>query len=422
MLKTQADIQQHLRHNFTVNLLEGGFFGMALGLASYVTVIPLFVADLTESTILIGMIAALQAIGWQVPQLFFSNIVARLRLYKPMVIFMTAHERIPYFGLALLAFFVPEMNKQLALILTFLLVIWQTMGGGFTANAWLSMISKIIPPHKRGTFFGIQGAASHLMSSVGAVMAGYILGALVFPGNFVLCFLLAGLAMTASWVLLAATREPERDPSRHVVEGGKLWENLGRILRQDSSFIWFLVARGFFQFAAMGIGFYTIYAVRHFDMSPEVAGLMTGLMLFTQTVSSSVFGWMGDRWGHVRLFIWSSLAMAASAGLAMIATELVWFYLVFALGGIVMNAQWATLIAITVNYGSDDDRPFYIGLSNTLTAPVVLVAPMIGGFLADNLSFGATFGICVITGLVAAGIAQFVIHGPMARQKQKRGD
>jgi len=418
MLKTQADIQQHLRHNFTVNLLEGGFFGMALGLASYVTVIPLFVADLTESTILIGMIAALQAIGWQVPQLFFSNIVARLRLYKPMVVFMTAHERIPYFGLALLAFFVPEMDKQLALILTFLLIIWQTMGGGFTANAWLSMISKIIPPHRRGTFFGIQGAASHFMASVGAVAAGYILGTWAFPGNYVMCFFLAGLAMTASWILLASTREPEREPSRHVVDGGKLWANLGRILRQDRSFVWFMVARGFFQFSAMGIGFYTIYAVRQFGMSPEIAGLMTGLMLLTQTISSSVFGWMGDRWGHVRLFVWSSLAMAASAGFALIASELVWFYLVFALGGIVMNAQWATLIAITVNYGSDDDRPFYIGLSNTLTAPVVLFAPMIGGFLADTVNFDATFAICIVTGLIAAALGHFVIQDP-GKQKNE---
>lgn len=49
-----AEISRNLRYNFIVNLLDGGFFGFAMGFASFVTVIPLFVSTMTASAILIG--------------------------------------------------------------------------------------------------------------------------------------------------------------------------------------------------------------------------------------------------------------------------------------------------------------------------------------------------------------------------------
>src|SRR5262245_21916894 len=99
----QEELRANVRHNFTMNIMDGLFFGLALGLASTVTVLPLFLNTLTHSTILIGLIASLHTIGWQFPQLLTSGYVARLRRYKPMVIFMTIHERWPFYGLMVVA-------------------------------------------------------------------------------------------------------------------------------------------------------------------------------------------------------------------------------------------------------------------------------------------------------------------------------
>ena len=64
------ELQGKLRHNSFVNIMDGALFGFGVsGLASYVTIIPLFLSYLTESTALIGFAAALFHIGWQVPQL-----------------------------------------------------------------------------------------------------------------------------------------------------------------------------------------------------------------------------------------------------------------------------------------------------------------------------------------------------------------
>ena len=113
------ELRKHLKHNLVVNLLDGGFFGFALGFASFVTIIPLFVSTMTNSAVLIGLIPAIHAMGWQLPQLLTADQVSRQKRYKPMVLLMTTQERIPFLGLAIVAWFVPVIGIQAALAITF---------------------------------------------------------------------------------------------------------------------------------------------------------------------------------------------------------------------------------------------------------------------------------------------------------------
>src|SRR5210317_1853811 len=110
LTKVEQFTRKHLRYNVTVNLLDGGFFGFALGFASFTTIIPLFVSQLTDSAILIGLAPAIHTIGWQLPQLFTANRIRRLSRYKPMTLAMTIHERLPFLGFTLLAFFLLRLD------------------------------------------------------------------------------------------------------------------------------------------------------------------------------------------------------------------------------------------------------------------------------------------------------------------------
>ena len=98
-----------IRHNITVNLLDGSFFGAALGFASFITVIPLFVSELTTSAVLIGLIPAIHSVGWQLPQLLTAPRVSRLNQFRPTVLKLTIHERLPFLGLAVVAWFSPVL-------------------------------------------------------------------------------------------------------------------------------------------------------------------------------------------------------------------------------------------------------------------------------------------------------------------------
>jgi MFS family permease len=363
-----------------------------------VTIIPLFVNTLTSSALLIGLIPAIHSVGWQLPQLLTANRVARLRRFKPMVVWMTSQERLPFLGLAALAWFVPTIGKGTALTITFLLLIWQGLGAGFAANPWLNMVAKIIPSEIRGTFLGAQSAVANLLGSLSAILAGLILERFAHPTNFVLCFALASAAMGVSWFFLALTREHEKPPVIPDEISRSFWKDILVILRQQADFRLFILVRSLLAFATLAFAFYTVYAVRIHQVSEARIGLMTGVLLGTQIAANPVMGWLGDRWGHRSILEGGVIACIASAAIAWWAPHPDWFFLVFILVGIGNVAVWTTGVAITLEFGGEADKPTYIGLVNTLVAPSTILAPFLGGWIADRFGYPATFGLSIFCG------------------------
>ena len=412
MLAIEQLVRKNLKFNVLVGFMDGGFFGLALGFGSFSTIIPLFVSHLTNSAMLIGLAPAIHAIGWQLPQLFTASRMARLRRFKPTVMLLTIHERLAYVGLMVVALLVPYIGLNTALIITFILLAWQGLGAGFTANAWQSMIAKIIPSNLRGRFFGGQAAAANILMSFGALAGGYVLESGGFPNGFALSFLLTAIFMAVSWVFLNFTREPESpevlDSSHPAATFSGMWE----ILRRDKNFSWFLVTRILAMVATMGFSFYIIYAVRRFDMDVVTAGWLTATLTIAQTVGNIFMGWLGDRFGHRLMLILGALAITFSSLLAWWAPSLGWFYLIFILAGLANVAIWTIGMAITVEFGTEVERPTYIGLSNTLVAPFSIVAPLVGGWMVDAISYQSMFISAAVLGVMTAIVLTFLVRNP----------
>lgn len=393
-------LQKNLRFNTIVNLLDGGFFGFALGLASFSTVIPLFIANFTDSAAWIGLVPAIDAVGWQFPQLLTARWVSRMNRFKPFVLFMTVQERLPFLGLALLAWYSPNIDNRLTLTLAFSLLIWQGVGGGLTANAWQNFIGKIIPFNLRATFFGAQSAAANLLGGVGAILAGFLLERLAFPINFMICFLLASGMMVISWVFLSLSREPNHpvvpDPDNQKV----FWQKVLVIVRQDRPFRWFIISRILFQFATMAAAFYTVYAVKVLGMGEVAAGVMTSILFIVQVVSNMAFGWLADRKGRLPVLMAGALCSVIAAGAAWLAPNYNWFFGIMIFAGMASSVFWTIGIAVSLEFGTEQERPTYVGLANTLIAPSAILAPLLGGWLADWVNYRLTFLVSALFGLL----------------------
>jgi MFS family permease len=408
----EKNIRENLKHNLIFNLLDGGLFGMALGFASFSAVLPLFVASMTDSATLIGLVPAIHSTGWLLPQLFTASHVSRLRKYKRTVLMMTIHERVPFLGFAIVALLLPFIGRNTGLVLTFLLLIWQGLGGGFTANAWTSMISKIMPPESRGTFFGMQSGLANLFISMSAIGAGYLLDYLDAPWDFASCFLLAVVFFVVSWFALAKTREPEDTEKVIPEEKTHFWVDAKKVLNRDKNFDWFLLARILSQFATMGFSFYIIYALREFNMTKIVSGYLIATLTISQTIANVGMGWIGDKVGHRMMLILGAIAAFLSAVLAWNAASIAWFYPIFFLTGIANVSIWTNSMSMTVDFGNETERPIYIGLSQTLTAPATIIAPLIGGWVVDAAGFTPTFTISAILAMGMLGILIFLVKDP----------
>ena len=413
--QVDKELRRNLRYNVTVNLMDGAYFGLATGFGSLGMIITLFVSKLTNSAILIGLVPAIHAVSWQLPQLFTAGWVSRQRRFKPMVLWLTVHERVPFLGLALIAWLMPGIGRTAALALTFLLLLWQGLGAGFTANGWQSFIAKIIPPESRGSFFGAQAALANIYMSMGAVAAGYLLYRVGPFNNFALCFLITAFFLVFSWIALYLTREPVDHEKIIPPQTHSFIKESMAILRRDRNFDWFLTARILAQFATMGFSFYIVYALRHFNMDVITAGYLTAALTISQTIANLVMGWLGDRFGHRLMLVIGALCISFSALLAWKAPSLSWFYLIFILEGLANVAIWTIGMAITVEFGTEAERPIYIGLSNTLAAPITILAPIFGGWLADTAGFGVTFITSAIGGLVTTLVLILLVRNPRPR-------
>jgi MFS family permease len=393
---------KHVRFNAIVNILDGAFFGSALGFASFTTIVPLFVSQLTDSAILIGLAPAIHSIGWQLPQLFTANRIRRLSRYKPMTLAMTIHERLPFLGLALLAWYLTDMKPTTALVLTFAMLVWQGLGGGYTGNVWQSMIAKIIPISWRGSFFGMQMAAVNLLASGTAVAAGWILDSYDSPIDFAICFALASVGMVISFGFLASTREEEHPAVIPSGTQSHLWKDVKRILTTDTIFQRFLAIRLVYQLGLVAFSFYAVYVFEELGVSATQVGFLTGMLIFTMVIINPIFGWLGDCKSHWLVLFFGTLAALSSTILAGWVTSIPLWFGIFALAGIANVVAWTTTMVLTLGFGKEAEQATYIGLSNTLLAPATLASPFLAGWVIQSLGYPTMFRSSSVVFLIAA--------------------
>jgi MFS family permease len=65
-----------------------------------------------------------------------------------------------------------------------------------------------------------------------------------------------------------------------------------------------------------------------------------------------------------------------------------------------------------MEFGTESERPTYIGMSKTLTGPFLLVAPIIGGWLVQMWGYQAMFLVAFLFSLLAFGTVKFFVVDP----------
>lgn len=393
-------MRDDLTHNYFYNNLDGALFGLGIGFATFSAVIPLFVNELTSSQTLIGLVPAVHNVTYSAPQLFTAAWVARQKYLKPWVMWITTQERLPFLLMGVLALFHAQLGVPLTLALAFVLLTWQGLGAGFTSNFWQSFIAKIFPPNKRGTFLGMQAAIANLTIAGGSIISGQVLERVAFPYNFAICFGIAFFWLMTSLWALGQVREKVSIPVQTEHSETPLLQNIGRIWRKDANFRLFLVVRSLAQFASMGFAFYTIYAVRHFQITAGAAGILGAALATSQIIGNATLGWLGDRIGNRKILVGGGITAIVSILVAMLAPNYPLFVMAVVLAGITNVTLWTITMTMTMQFGGESERPMYIGMANTLTAPATIVAPVFGGWLADISGFPLTYGMSIAAGIV----------------------
>lgn len=412
-------VARNFRWNFTVNLIEMAFFGLGLNMISQSTILPLLIRSLTPSTIAVGLLSSIFSLGFLLPQLLTAAYAEGLRRKKKFVVFYSGlGERVPYLLIGVVVWLFAVKAPALTLAAIYLLILIAATTAGLLTPAWLDLIAKVIPAERRGRFFGLGGGSSSLMGVAGAGLSGWFLSRWPYPQNFALCFLAAGVCLAVSFGGIALTREPD---SETVKEHGSLkeyFQKLPAILRRDRNYQVFLAGRALVGLGGMAAGFFIIYGAERFGVSGESVGGLTAVLVGSQAVFNLAWGLLADRRGHKIVLVWSALIMGAAALTAIAAHAAALIWLVFALVGVSAAGDNVSGFNILLEFCPDDERPTYVGLTNTLLAPFRALAPLAGGALAAWLGYQAMFAFAAGFALLGSLLLALWLREPRRRGKR----
>lgn len=404
---SQSPNENVYRRNFVFFLLDNILFTVAIGIISSTTVIPDFLRNLTDSEILIGLSGNLFTIGFTLPQLFIARYIVRHARKKWWFVGPNIPVRFVILIFSGILVWLGKDRPELVLLAFFLCYSVAAFGDGLVGVPWADLAGTSLDSRWRARMFGFATASTGVIMLLVAPLIGIVLGSAGpdFPENYAILFAVSGIIFVLSIV-----------PGLffHELPGGKVVDDiptireflpeLGRILRDDVPFRAFIILRMLTSLFMMAYPFYVGYATVQLGLSSDVAvpnlyamqtvGSLSGALLYT---------WLGARNNvlYIRLAIGSAVLLPISALLAG-AIGPAPLYLGFLVSGLAANANiFSSYMNWVVEYADPDQRPIYVGLSNTFTAVISLIVPFIGGTIAQNFSYRPLFVVSLIMALLA---------------------
>jgi len=391
LVKFDDEVKKNYRWNFTVNLLDLVFFFTGMSFASINTVLPAFARHLTSSNFLIGFIPCLSTLGWLLPQILIANFVQKLKRKKDLIIFSGLGERIPWLFLFLAITFFSSSSPALLLATFLILYALFSFSGGIGGPAWQDMVAKVIPLKKRGRFFGWSNFLGRGIGIFSAFLSVHLLKSFPFPRNFALCFLFAFIATSVSYLSVILTKEPVYPVKNKEFGFKEYFLGLPSLLKKDKNFLSFLIASIFLGCGAMATSFFAVHAMNKLTLPDSQIGVFTLSLLIGQTISSILWGYLGDKKGYKLIMELGTLLTIFAILLAVFSSSIYLFYGVFFIFGWAFSASFISSMGFVLEFSTPEVRPTYIALANTVKAPFVSFSPLLGGFLADKISFPFVF-------------------------------
>jgi MFS family permease len=409
------------RWNFLTMGADIAFFNLGLSISSPYTILPLFAAHLTKENWIIALIPAIRTLGIFGPPLLVAGFVERQTRVKPIMLRFTLLERIPFLLLAIGVVWLANFNGLL-LGIFFLMIFAQAAGGGLTFPEWLDFIARAIPERVRGRFLGGWSSAGYVAGAAGAALATAIVVALPWPWNFALCFALSFVAVAISFVLLAITREPARvavdtpKPLGSALARAGAWlGDLWQVVRTDTLVQPFLAANAISGVALLGSGLLAVAALHQAHMSDAAVGLEASVLIAAITVGGFAWGWLGDRRGHRWVLACGSLCGAAAMAVEVVANAAWLVTCAFILFGLSTSALQLAQLSFVVEFGTPARRPTYIGLTFLLYTPCAVLAPILGGVIADHWGYTPVFALAALAAIAAALAFAIWVRDPRPR-------
>jgi len=383
--------QRNFKRNFAANFFDYVFYDLGMSFAAPNTVLVAFVSEIIKSNLAISLLSFLWAVGWFLPPLFSAHYVEKLEWRKNFVLLISSWEVIPWLFLSISSLFSSSMPVFMTLMLIFLFYGLSNFAGGISYPAWLDVLGKVIPQNKRGFFLGLSTFCGGLLSIIGGIVLGFLLETYPFPKNYSICFFIAFIFFAISLTSFSFTKEP---PSLKVRQDGMFktyLSDLFSILKIDRNFRFFIISNMFLCFQNVTITFLMAFAVQTFELSGTSIGIFTSLYLGSNTITNLLWGFIGDRWGHLHVARLGVVGIMITSLLAAYTRSPFILYLLFVMAGTGSAAIIFSNMNLLFELSKEERRPSYVALFTVFQVPFTVLSALMGGIIADFFNYHTLF-------------------------------
>ncbi|MBS1964203.1 MAG: MFS transporter [Chloroflexi bacterium SZAS-1] len=417
-----------MRRNYRLGVLNGVLFTLGESMLSANLVLALLVRQLGGSLALVGLLPALQSGGYLLPQMLVGGRIQGMRAKLPLYRRAALARVIAYLVLLAAIFGANHFSSPVSLWLIIISFSIFNFGGGTSTLAFQDVVAKVIPPWRRGSFFGTRQLFGGLLSFliVGPLVR-WLLNddsPLAFPQNYGALGTLGLVCIGGGLLAFALISEPvQAQPGVRL----RVIDGLRRapvILRTNANYRWFIISRMLTRVGQIAEPFYMIYATEVLRLPASAAGLYLALRAITGALSNLLWGRVSDAGNNRRLVLISGVLIVLLPVLVLAGPALV-LGLGLGSGGMLLAIGLVFLVSGAANDGSnlaastylleiapDDERPTYMGLANTLLGLAMFV-PVLGGWLVDLVGYRGIFALGLVFALL--GLAASAQLGRAAR-------
>ncbi|MEW5816922.1 MAG: MFS transporter [Spirochaetota bacterium] len=390
-------MKQNIKKNIIVIIIDAIGWHLGMSFLSPQTLLPLFVARLSGSNFLIGLLVGIQSFGQLVPQLFAVNRIERLKVKKNYVVLVGIFvERLPYLVLTIIIF----LNPVSVVILVTFYVCWVIVnsGAGINVPAYLELFAKTVPENRRGKSIGAGNFVGLFLAVAGAYAARFILENARGLSGYGWCFLIGFFILFVSILPLKISDEP---PAAESTERRRIREFFSEIiasLKTDVDFKRYLKLQIFLQAGYTGVAFITGYTVLSLGVSDGTVAVCTAILMASSALGSLLFGLLGDAKGYKLVFILGGVSAVLLYAIMVFSPGITVMYFIYILSGL-FSGSITIGINMTLEYCKMTHASRYSAIVFTATAPFRTAMPLFAGFIADIMG---NIWVFVILGVICA--------------------
>ncbi len=403
-----ARMDQFYWWNFISLVFDSAIYSFSVSTLSQDTIIPYFVDQLTDKSWIIGLVPAIFYLGYFLPQLIGAFWINGKKTKKRFILKIAIAERIGIFFIALIAQSLGLLTNTLTLVLFLLAYLVFSLTNGMIMPGYADFISKSII-RNRGMFYGVMNGLGGLIGFGASFLSRYLLDEYAFPANVRLLFWIGLGASVISPFIIANLKEVPYPVERQTESLADFIRAIPSHISHQKDFKRFMVSRAVLGLGVIGNSFYALYSRQLFSQNAGSLAIFTMIILFTQSLIGFVWGWIGDRFGYQKVYVIVSVSIIFQGIFAIWAAAPWMFYLIaFCIGGFYAAIRICdSNMIFEIAPSSETGR--FIGISNTFVAPVMTLAPLLGGLVVDLFSYQLMFMLVIGVGVLSTVLAVFLM-------------